>query len=169
MTKSTRSAAPRRRKIGRALLGSAAALFALATFAAPASAEPFQQLLNGKCVGKVCKFNSTKVPAGKRLDIRDVSCYVRMGVTDGDFYPLVAESLSVLGADPTKIINTITLVTNVTGVSDGQIVISSNNAVVAFATAQQMFQANFVIFEGQVFETRCHISGDMAKVALVNQ
>jgi hypothetical protein len=98
-----------------------------------------------------------------------VSCYLRMAVPSGDFYPLVGASLSVLGADPTKIVNTVTLVTNITGRHDDQVVLSSNDMVVAFATARQRFQAVLAIYEGQVFETRCHISGDLSKLPLANQ
>ena len=165
----TRTAAPRHRKIGRALLGSAAALLALAAFAVPASSAPFQQMGFGACAGKICKFNFTPVPAGQRLVVSNVSCYLRMAVPPGDFYPLAAASLSVLDADPTKIVSIVTLVTNVTGQHDDQIVLSSNDMVAEFANARQRFQAVISFYEGQVFETRCQISGDMAKLPLVNQ
>jgi hypothetical protein len=83
--------------------------------------------------------------------------------------PVVSTQLAVLGTDPTKIVNAVTLVTNLTGLHDDQIVLSSNDAVSAFAAPQQRFQAVVTIYDGQVFELHCSIGGDMVKLSAVEQ
>jgi hypothetical protein len=74
--------------------------------------------------------------------------------------PVVATQLAVLGSG-FKIVNAVTLVTHLTGKHDDQIVLSSNDAVSAFATAQEFFQVEVTLYDGQVFEMHCSISGDM--------
>jgi hypothetical protein len=164
--KNAKSVAARRTPIRRALFRPAVALLALAALAAPASAKPFQQLQSGVCVGKTCTITFSKVPVGQRLEVNNASCYVRMATQAGPlglviYPPVVAAQLAVLGADPTKIVNAVTLVTNITGEHDDQVVLSSNDAVSAFANPQQRFQALVTLYEGQVFELHCSISGDM--------
>lgn len=168
MAKTAKSTAVRRNPIGRRLIQSTVALLALTAFAAPASATRFQQLLSGKCVGTTCKTDFIKVPSGQRLEINNASCYLRMGVASGGeiilYPPMVATQLLVLGAtSPPKVVNAVTLVTSVTGVHEDQAVISSNDTVSAFATAQQHFQVVATIYEGTVFETSCSISGNLLK------
>lgn len=164
MIKNAKSVAARHGKLGAALLRSAAALLALAAFAAaPASARPFQQLVVGNCVVKTCKYDFVKVPIGQRLEIRNVSCYLRMGAAAETFFPpIVASELAVLGATtPPKTLNAVELITRITGAHEDQIVVTSNDSVAAFATAQQHFQVVTVVYDGALFETRCQISGDM--------
>ena len=168
MTKTAKSTAIRRNPIGRRLLQSIAALVALSALVAPASAARFQQLLSGKCVGTTCKTDFVKVPSGQRLEINNASCYLRMGVAPGTeiilYPPMVATQLLVVGATtPPKTVNAVTLVTSITGTHGDQVVISSNDAVSAFANAQQHFQVVATIYEGTVFETSCSISGNLVK------
>ena len=62
-----------------------AAVSALMTLSAPAFAasKPYQKYLNGDCGLKVCKINFDPVPAGSRLDIQNVSCYMRLARESG--------------------------------------------------------------------------------------
>jgi hypothetical protein len=167
MIKNAKSAATRHthmsRPRGRALLRSAAALLALATLAAPASARPFQQYLNGACSGTICKINFVKVPVGQRLLVNDVSCYVRLAPAGGGF-SLRAVQLLVLGANPANVLSAVTLVPSLgAGSSITEANFASNNTISAFANAQQRFQAYVEITLGTFSQVACHISGDMVK------
>jgi hypothetical protein len=164
MITNAKPAATRHIPTGRALLRSVAALLALGALAAPASARPFQQLVNGNCVGEICKYDFAKVPLGQRLDVHNVSCYLRMAVPPSESVPLAAAELAVLGATtPPKLINSVSLVPHYVGQHDDQIVLSSNDSVAAFANAQQRFEAVISLYAGTIFETHCQISGDMVK------
>lgn len=140
-----------------AALRSAAALLALFTLAAPASARPFQQYLNGVCGAKICKINFIKVPVGSRLDVKNVSCFISVGGPA----QLRAAQLLVLGATPGNLVSAVTLVPLSLGRALTDFIYSANHSISAFASAQQRFQAYVEITAGTFSQVACHISGDM--------
>jgi hypothetical protein len=143
-----------------AALRSAAALLALFTLAAPASARPFQQYLNGVCGPKICRINFIKVPAGSRLDVKNVSCFISVGGPA----QLRASQLLVLGATPGSVVNAVTLAPLPQGRALTDYIFSANHPISAFASAQQRFQAYVEIAAGTFSQVACHISGDMVTV-----
>lgn len=158
----TRNASARKWQ-GRALR-SALAVLALATLAAtPASARPFQQYLNGVCSGTICKINFAKVPAGQRLLVNDVSCYVRLAPAAGGNFDLRAVQLLVLGANPNNVLSAVTLVPSLYAATSTEINYASNDTISAFANAQQRMQAYVEIVSGTFSQVACHISGDLAR------
>jgi hypothetical protein len=157
---------PNNRRFGRGglLLRAAAALLALGTLAAPGSARPFQQYLNGTCGGSapICTINFVKVPAGQRLDVSNVSCYIRLKDGSGGAHVRAAQFL-VLGANPNTIVSALTIVPAYVESQFGESIFASNHLVRAFATAQQRFQAYVEIDHGGFSQLACHISGDLTK------
>ena len=149
-----------------ALLRSAAALLVLAAFAAPASATPFQQYLKGECVGFTCAATFAVVPAGRRLEIDNVSCYVRIKGTAAVEGQIRALQLLVLGSNLSAF-HAVTLVPKfvgggtVAGAREG--VYSANHSIFAFASGTQRFQAYVDLGLGVLSQFDCHISGDMVK------
>lgn len=153
-----------RRRHGTALLRSAAALLALITLAAPASARPFQQYVNGACSGPVCKINFAKIPAGQRLDVKNASCYARLGRLPGGGDPQIkAMQLLVIGANSVSVASAVTMVPALVGKPGLEIVYSAQHSLSSFAGAQQRFQA-YAEISGSIFsQFACHISGDLVK------
>ena len=146
-----------------AALRSAAALLALVALAAPASARPFQQYLNGVCgaSAKICRINFIKIPAGSRLDVKNVSCYIRLALESGRGTQIRASQLLVLGATPSTVVSAVTLVPARVGQTATDVAYSANHLISAFAGAQQRFQAYVEISGGTFSQVACHISGDM--------
>ena len=148
----------------RVLLRSAAAVLALGALAAPASARPFQQYLNGACTGLICKISFAKVPVGQRLDVKNASCYVRLGrLPGGGDSQIKAMQLLILGANPANVVSAVTMVPALVGKPGVETVYSAEHSLSSFANAQQRFQA-YAEISGSTFEQfACHISGDMVK------
>lgn len=144
----------------RAIRASLAGLLAFAAFA-PASAAPFQQYLNGTCTGLTCKIDFRTVPAGKRLVVDNVSCYVRLKDDNGSFAPNIKfQQVLVVGANPNKILNALTMAPIYVSRIDDETVYSANHAVTAFANANQHFQAVMEIDRGEYAQFACHVSGE---------
>jgi hypothetical protein len=155
----------RRHRYGSTLIRSAAALLALATLAAPASARPFQHYLNGACAGLVCKINFGVVPAGQRLDVKNASCYVRLDRLPGGGDPQVrAMQLLILGRNPATVASAVTMVPALVGKPGIELVFAAEQSLSSFALAQQRFQAYVEISGSKFSQFACHISGDLAKV-----
>ena len=162
MTKNAKSAATRHR-VG-SLLRMAATLLALGAFAAPASAKPFQQYLNGACAGKLCRINFAKVPAGQRLTVSNISCYWRLANAQNGFAPQIrAAQMLVIGATANDVLNAVTLVPEQFARAGVESVYSADHSVFAFANADQRLQAYVELSIGKFSQVACHISGDMAK------
>jgi hypothetical protein len=144
---------------------SAGALLTLGALAGPASAKPFQQYLNGNCTGSLCKINFAAVPAGQRLIVSNISCYMRLKqVPPSGFNPEIrASQMLVVGANLTTVVNAITLVPESIGRTDDELVYSANHAVSAFANQNQRFQAYLELNRGSFSQFACHISGDLGK------
>jgi hypothetical protein len=152
---------------GKALLGSAAALLAALALTAPASAAPFQQYLNGNCVtGATCKINFASVPAGKRLLVDSVSCYLRVVAEPGKSFPEIKfEQMLVVGASSNKVVNALTLTPLHTAFIGDEAIYAATHTVTAFANANQRFQAVAELDKAGFSQFACHISGDMSKVS----
>lgn len=158
VAKSRRASGRRRR--GGAVLPCAAALLALGTLVAPSSARPFEQYLNGACGAKICTINFAKVPAGQRLEVTNVSCYIRLKAVPGR--PSIrAVQLLVLGANSNNAVSATTVVPFFTSDDGFEVVHSANQIVTAFANAQQRFQAYVEISSGVFSQVACHIGGDL--------
>jgi hypothetical protein len=150
----------------RLLLRAAAALLAIGTLTAPASASPFQQYLNGACKGTLCKINFLKIPAGRQLSVNNASCYIRLGLGAGGRSPeMKATQFLVLGADPKTVVSAVTIAPTLVGVGNDEIVVSANHATTMFARPQQRIQAYVELFSGTFSQVACHVSGDLAKAS----
>jgi hypothetical protein len=149
-----------------ALPHAAAALLAFAAFSAPASATPLQQYLKGECTGFTCAATFAAVPAGQRLEIDSVSCYVRIKGTAAVEGQIRALQLLVLGSNLSAF-HAVTLVPKfvggltVAGAREG--VYSANHSIFAFASGAQRFQAYVDLGLGVLSQFACHISGDLVK------
>jgi hypothetical protein len=137
---------------------------ALITLAAPASARPFQQYLNGTCSGTICKISFVKVPAGQRLDVRNASCYLRLGRLPGGGDPQVhAMQWLILGANSATVASAVTMVPMKVGQPGIEISYAAEHSLYSFAGAQQRFQAYAKISGSMFSQFACHISGDLVK------
>jgi hypothetical protein len=153
------------RRGGRTLLRSAVIALALGALATPASARPFQQYLNGNCAGTLCTINFAKVPAASRLDVDNVSCYMRLKLgTGGTSVQIRAAQVLVVGANPNNVLNAVTLVPELTGRTLTEDVFAANHAISAFAGAGGRLQAYLELERGSFSQFACHISGELVKL-----
>jgi hypothetical protein len=144
----------------------AASLLIAAAFGTPAHAKPFQQYLNGVCGGTatLCKINFVKVPAGQRMTINNMSCYMRLTNGANGFAPAIrAAQILVLGVNPANVRNAVTLVPQPVGKAGAETVFSANHTVSAFANANERMQAYVELSIGSFSQVACHISGDVSK------
>jgi hypothetical protein len=148
------------RHVSLVLFGSLIAL----SIASTANATKYQKYLNGQCDIDVhdCVINFPNVPAGKALDISNVSCYLRgpppFGIysmqllqilrngTIGNAVTLVPAFIDSVGSGPTL-----------------EEVYSANHVIFAFATAGQHFQAVAQIRGLTPSQFACHISGQLTQ------
>ena len=104
------------------------------------------------------------MPAGKRLDVTNVSCYVRLRNVTGR--PAIrAAQLLVIGANPNNTLNAVTLVPHEVSNLVSEIVFSADHPIAAFARSQQRFRAYVEINFGAFSQVACQISGDMVRAA----
>jgi hypothetical protein len=124
--------------------------------ASAAEAVPFQQYKNGACTSSLtCTVEFNLVPGGRRLDVTNVSCYLRAGGT----VELLAMQLLVTEGGATR--SAVTLVpafVDTTGTQD-EWVYSANATIFAFAKAGQRFLAYAELKKGTFSQFACHISG----------
>ena len=135
-----------------------------------AEAARFQKYLNAtSCPDTIgpslCNISFAIVPAGKTLDITDVSCYLRM--EDSGASMLYAMQLLQISAGG-GILNAVTLNPKITdsGTPTGQnfsSIWASNDEIFAFATAGQRFRAVAQLgnTSGKITQFACHISGQL--------
>jgi len=141
----------------------AAAFFAALAFMPPITeAALYQRYLNGACTDPtVCNINFPVVPAGKTLQITNVSCYWRVfGSPNVGIY---AEQLLLIAANGTTILSAVTLQPElVSTLVGGRSVYSSNQTILAFAAAGQRFRA-WSLLDGSTTHAQfaCHISGQL--------
>jgi len=149
----------------RALLHAAAALLTLSVLAAPASARPFQQYLNGACTGNLCKINFAAVPAGHRMDIKNASCYLRLNQVVAPKTPQIrAMQILVLGAGSPNVVSAVTMAPSLTGTAGIEFMYSAAQPLASFAGPQQRFQAYVEIRQATFSQFACHISGDLERI-----
>jgi hypothetical protein len=139
------------RRALRALLGFLGGAF----FCSAADATPFQQYTNGVCHPAIpaCDIGFAAVPAGKRLEIDNVSCHVRV---DGDH----ALDSVYLYADEQIFF----LAPEVVAGGARTTIYAANHSIFAFAKAGQHFSAGMtmtlgVSSNGVISQFACHISG----------
>ncbi|HET6376220.1 MAG TPA: hypothetical protein VFF88_09235 [Methylocella sp.] len=124
-----------------------------------AEAAPFQQYKNGACSAssKICTIDFAVVPAGKRLDIIDASCYLRVSGA----HELYAMQFLVMQGTATQ--SALTLqpqyIDDVTMPFES--VYSANHSTIAFANAGQRLRAYVELSKGTYSQFACHISGQL--------
>lgn len=146
------------------ITGLASALLAL-TFASSASAAtsaPFQKYVSIQpCVFLDCKLDFPVVPAGKRLDITNVSCYYRGQKTPStDIY----SAQIIVKTKAGGIASAVTLKPAFVSESSAQnyIDFASNDAVFIFAAATQHMQAEVqMTSSGGLAQLACSIGGHL--------
>lgn len=76
------ASAPKKVK-GRALVPALLGCLLWLPLPSPAEAAPFQQYKNGVCTSSsICTIDFAVVPAGRRLEITNASCYLRTSLTN---------------------------------------------------------------------------------------
>lgn len=126
--------------------------------AGAATSVPYQRYLNGSCPGLICKISFPVVPAGKRLEITNTSCYLRLEVNpDTD---LLALQLLVLNSSGT-ITNAVTLPVDFQDSDEAFFALAANEHIFVFAAAGQRLQAYAELKRGKYQQFACHISGQL--------
>jgi hypothetical protein len=130
------------------------ACFCFPTLWCPAAAAPFQQYQNAICGSGECVIGFEAPPIGKRLELHDSSCYLRMrGANElrGMWLYLSAGEFLVALAPEATIRE---------GESD-QTVYAANHSIFAYARAGVQFLALVQWTRGVAEQFACHISGEM--------
>jgi hypothetical protein len=141
-----------------------AALVAVAALAAPASAKPFQQYLNGACGPTICKIDFKKVPVGQRLEVSNASCYLRLKSTPTTSVEPFALQLLVVAKNPGNVLSAVTMAPIFIGSNaPDESIYSNDDAMFVFAGAEQHIQAFVQISGGSFSQVACHISGNLVK------
>ena len=142
-------------------------LAGLASFsAAPASARPYQQYLQGVCVNGVCHVRYPDVPAGKILQAEMASCYMRLGyATAAPVARVDGYSLAVYNANNSLLSAEIVPMRFMDGfpisATDSQAVFAVNSPVLLTAKAGQHMESVVEYADGTPFQLSCHISGTL--------
>ena len=123
-----------------------------------AHAAPYQKYLNGSCGQLVCSINFPVVPVGNRLEISNVSCYLR---TQSDSGLYAAQLLVVAGANFPSAVTLVPYLVDTVGATPSAQIWSANHSIFAFATAGQKFRAYVELLHGNIYQWACHISGQM--------
>ena len=107
------------------------------------------------------------MPAGQRLTLNNVSCYLRLSPGPIAFLSEIrAAQLIVIGGSPSRAVSAVTLVPQlVDRSSQEERVFSANHAISASASAEQRFQAYVELFAGGFSQVACHVSGELAKAS----
>jgi hypothetical protein len=128
-----------------------------------AGAAPFQQYANGVCHPAVplCEIAFATVPAGKRLEIDNVSCYLRVngGHEINSMYVYADEKLFFLAPEAVAVRD---------GLSGGAAAITSkttsyaaNHSIFAYANAGDHFATGIMLTNGVIGQFACHIGGQL--------
>ncbi|MPZ58095.1 MAG: hypothetical protein GEU91_16690 [Rhizobiales bacterium] len=123
--------------------------------ASAAQAAPFQDYRNGACGSGICNINFAPVPSGRRLDISNVSCYLRVS-QDADVYAL--QLLVAQGANISSAVTVVPqFVDSVAGIGDR--VYSADHHIFAFANAGQRFRIYAELKGGVYRQLACTSAG----------
>lgn len=146
------------------------ACLALASRPAGAVAAPFQQYANASCAvaRTYCAVDFASVPAGKRLEIDDVSCHLRM--TGAHEISLMA--LTINGNETSIAGHIVVLAPEFVGgigrISAGaapkgslETIYAASHSIFAYASEGEHFRAAVEFTAGGVGQFACHISGQM--------
>jgi hypothetical protein len=126
-----------------------------------AEAVPFQQYRNGTCASAlICTIDFPVLLANRRLDITNVSCYLR---TSGN-HEFKAMQLLVMQAAATR--SALTLAPSLVDLTSNpfEAVYAANHPIVAYAGAGQRFQVYAELHRGTFSQFACHISGQLQVV-----
>jgi hypothetical protein len=131
---------------------------ALLPLSSVAEAAPFQLYKNGTCTPSlICTIDFPAVPANKRLEITNASCYLRV---NGN-HDLAAMQLLVMQG--TIVRSAVTLVPsrvdNIGGPTPAMY--GASHSIFAFANGGQRFRAYAELAQGTFGQFACHISGQM--------
>jgi hypothetical protein len=121
-----------------------------------AEAVPYQLYKNGNCSSLVCNIDFPVVPANRRLEISNVSCYVR---TSSDL-ELYAMQLLVMQGGVTRSAVTLAPVF-LSSIGTTETVFSANHTIFAVGRTGQRFRAYTELKAGSFKQYACHISGEM--------
>jgi len=142
----------------RALISALLGCLGWLPFSSVAEAAPFQQYRNGVCASNsICTIDFGLVPAGGRLDITNVSCYLR---TSGTVELSAVQILVVRGMVTQSALTIVPEFVDTLGVPF-ESVFSANHPIFAFATAGQRFRAFAELKKGTFSQFACHISGQL--------
>jgi hypothetical protein len=141
----------------RALFSALMGCLAWLPFSSAAEAAPFQQYRNGVCAASICNIDFVVVPAGRRLDISNVSCYLR---ASGDRDISAMQLLVMQGAATRSAVSLVPEHVDDMG-SPFQSVYSANHTIFTYATAGQRFRAYTELKKGTFSQFACHISGQI--------
>jgi hypothetical protein len=123
-----------------------------------AEAAPFQQYRNAVCTASlICSIDFPVVQAGKRLEISNVSCYLR---TSGTVEVFAMQFLVNEGATTKSALSLAPSFVDTTGVPF-ESVFSTNQSVFVFANAGQRLRAYVELKKGTFSQFACHISGQL--------
>jgi len=141
---------------------------AIAGSAFAQTSTPYQQYVFTQSCSVPCVINFAKVPAGKRLDVTNVSCLLRWNAVANPMYVdnmqlLVVNTNTLVSASNLAPIPTHTMNPQV---ANSHLTFSANHAVSVFAAAQRNFRAVADTTGGAAANFfACHISGQMVTLA----
>ena len=149
------------RTISRCFLSALLGCFCWLSASSGAQAALYQRYQNGACASNLnCFITFPLIPAGKTLQVTNVSCYLRViEITE-----IFAQQLLVIASNGTTIISAVTLEPRIIDTFSGspsKTVYSANHTILAFATAGQRFRASSQLRYGNNDQFSCHISGHM--------
>jgi hypothetical protein len=119
---------------------------------------PYQLYKNGSCTAaKICSIDFPAVPAGRSLEISNVSCYLRV---DG---ASVLNAMQFLLMEGAAVKSALTVEPRLIGGSAAtSLVYAANHHVLMFVSAGRRLQAYADLTQGTYSQFACHISGRMA-------
>lgn len=151
-----------RRTIMSVVIALGANVTAVSAFAQ--TTTPYQSYVFNQSCSVPCTLNFAKVPANKRLEISNVSCYVRW---DAVASPMYIDNIQLLVMHTTTLESASTLAPIPTHTLDPQVphsrlTFTANHPVSVFAAAQRNFRVVADTTGGAAANFfACHISGQM--------
>jgi hypothetical protein len=157
MTTTTNIGARREGMKARAFAPCALACLGWLSLASAVEAQPIQQYKNGACTSsKICTIDFLTTPTGKRIEVTNVSCYLRVTGSSE------LHAMQFLVAQGSSIVSAFTVEPRLIGGAPGtSYVYAANHPVFAYATAGRRLQAYVELKQGAFSQFACHISGQM--------
>jgi hypothetical protein len=123
------------------------------------SAAPYQQSKTGVCgSAATCQISFSAVPAGKTVELTNVSCYVSMSAGAGVKKLQVQQVLAsnTAGVSATLVVAPMLVAFGTSSQADLGMV---NAPITLFATGGQKFRARVDVVGGTIKEFACHVAG----------